>query len=317
MKGKLLTVLCCMVMVFAANTNSSAQAILIHYWNFNNNTVGAMYTPTITPVSADYTRVATTGNGVLYTGLYGMIGNVGSYIDTLTSVTADFDTINLRSGATSGQMMRARNNSDSMELLFYIPSTNYYNLLLTYGTESSSTTSGMLQQNYSYSNDSGNTWITSGPGLSTWSYAPTDTFTRASVHFMDIASKNNKKLVFRITFTGNTHSTAAKGNNRFDNITLEGDTISSTNTTGIEQITSAPAYTMAPNPVTNILHINSDMDGEKSIIICNVTGQTVYTSNDAGKSIYVNTSLLNSGNYYITIRESATGRVSTMKFVKQ
>ena len=112
-----------------------------------------------------------------------------------------------------------------MELRLYIPSTNYHNLTLKYEVQSSSVTSGQKVQNFDYSVDSGLTWRTTGLNITF------DSITQAqfqgtnwgliTINFgSDSSVNNNPKLVFRIKFAGNTSLTS--GNNRFDNITLDG-----------------------------------------------------------------------------------------------
>jgi hypothetical protein len=322
MKRNLLTILFCMVAAITFSNRGSAQLTLIEYWNFNSlsGTMCKMYTPTVNPIPADYTDLPAYHAAILYTTLPGVSASFSSYIDTLTAETAeeDYDTVNARMGAAEGYMVRARNPSDSMQLLFYIPTRHFYNIVMKYGTESSSSTHGMIHQVYSYSIDSGATWITSG-GISPSSFTndsvngTTDTFRLATVNFTDPATYNNPKLVFRITFVGN--NTGISGNNRFDNVTVEGDTIS--NSTGINSIAAPSGYTLYPNPVTNQLDINSIVDGSKSVTITNVSGQVVYTGSQAGTHFTINTTSLASGIYSVTIQENKTGAINTMKFTKQ
>ena len=202
----------------------NAQGTLIHYWHFNNSGyLGAMHTypvDTIHSIAADYSIHDTSKARILYSEVPGTSSVYSTFIDTVNADATD--TVNARMSTASGYAIRARNPSDSMQLLFYIPTVHYNNILLSYGSESSSTSHGQLRQNFDYSVDSGLTWRASG--LSMTSDSAWLIFHRTSISFTtDTMVNNNSKLVFRIKFTGN--NTGTSGNNRFDNITVDGDSI--------------------------------------------------------------------------------------------
>jgi len=98
----------------------------------------------------------------------------------------------------------------------------YQNIVIKYETQTSSLASGQLQQLFSYSLDSALTLLRQiyllAMFLLVW---PGDWFT------LDLSSipavNNTGKLVLKILFAG--QNTGTSGNNRFDNITVEGDTI--------------------------------------------------------------------------------------------
>jgi hypothetical protein len=194
--------------------------VLIHYWNFNNLTV-AYHNPGIPSLAADYSLLDTSKARMAYVLEPGTSSSYAGYIDNVAS-TADS---NLRMGAVAGQALRIRNPSDSMELRFYIPTTGYKNIALTYELESSSTTSGQLTDVFDYSTDSGATW--KNTGLSKDSIDVTQTqyqgtlWGLVSLNFgADSSVNNNPRLVFRVKFKGNTSLTS--GNNRFDDFTVDG-----------------------------------------------------------------------------------------------
>ncbi len=202
-----------------------AQSRLIHYWNFNTFT-SVIHLPATASLAADYTAISSPLARLAYTPVpSGVSGAYLGYSDFGASATADYDTVNSQFGTVGGNYFRARNPSDSMQLLLYIPSTNYQNITIRYGTESSSLTSGDSAQIYAYSLDSGVTWNTAGlsvPSLNLNS-SPFLAFAPGSVTINDPLANNNPKLVFRITTKG--RNTGTSGNNRFDNITVKGDTI--------------------------------------------------------------------------------------------
>ena len=312
MRKSLLTSLICMCAFLSVSLSSNGQATLIHYWNFNQFT-SAVYLPAVASLAADFSIHDTAKARVTWTKQAGVSSAYSTYCDFVAG-----DLTNARMGDTAGNGFRARNPSDSMQLLFYVPSVHYQNLSLKYACQSSSVTSGMLHQLFSYSVDSGATWITSGTGLSKWTDSAWTTYNLISVGITDAAAKNNPKLVFRITFSGN--DTGSKGNNRFDNLTLEGDSIISGTTTGHEGIGSLAgesAYRISPNPASNAIEITSELEGPKSITISNSVGQQVYMATENGKTFGVNISQLSTGNYFISIADNGTGAISRMRFTKQ
>jgi hypothetical protein len=165
----------CLFTFFLLTMQTKAQLKLIHYWTFNNATVpsagtgwdgtaGNYSTETYSGYPADYT---TLGNAkIVYKAFPGTVTNYSaSVMDNY--IATDVDTLNRRSGfggccLTPNYSVRAKNPSDSMELLFYIPTTKYRNIIIKYETEPSSLTSGQATQLFSYSTDSAASWQTSG-----------------------------------------------------------------------------------------------------------------------------------------------------------
>ncbi len=239
---------CFLVAIFFAGftglaENANAQTTtLIHYWNFN--TLAGPYThPNIPNIVADYTVLTPADSAYLeYYLLPGTSATwaisgpeannaSGAQIDNVTG-----DTTNARMGDPAGTGIRFRNPTDSCELHWHIPSTGFTNLVLKFATQTSSIASGDSAQIYSYSVDGGKTWDSTGmtvngaPGYTLdltqggnansiyLNFAPV-TITFGS----NTAVNNNPKLIFRIIFRGNTHpNMPVSGNNRFDNLTLDG-----------------------------------------------------------------------------------------------
>ncbi len=212
-----------------SNMRVNAQQKLIYYWHFDKFTglSGAIspVTNPIQPVHANWSSLDSTKALISYVPAYSTLSKkYTTYWDAGNGEASD--TFNVRAGGLSGttsNYLRVRNPSDSMELLFAMPTTNYKNLTLSFGLEKSSLTSGMGKQVFDYSTDGGSSWKTSG--LSILSDSLTNAvFNLMSVSFKgDAAVNNNSNFIFRIKFL--TLNTGTKGNNRFDNISLEGDTI--------------------------------------------------------------------------------------------
>ena len=321
MKKNLFSVLFCLGAIGFLNNTAQAQSKLIHYWNFNTPTDSIMYTymaPFISGIAADYSLIDTSKAKILYYLNAAGPGHDSTYMDYYTPTSTEMDSlVNLRMGAPAGKAIKARNPSDNMELRFYIPSTNYKNLIIKYGSEASSRTSGQLLQNFDYSVDSGATWKTSG--LSITADSANLTYGLISVDFGgDTTVNNNPKLVFRIKFSGNT--SGYSGNNRFDNVTLEGDTITAATNyyTSVPQVVSvASAYTLYPNPVNNTLTVSSDAEGVKTMIIADAAGKTVFAGLVNGRNFTMNVADYKPGIYFVTIKENTTGAISNLKFIKQ
>src|SRR6185437_14217449 len=192
----------------AVNSPSPAGK-LIHYWNFNS------VTTTVTSVNSDFSAV---GKAI---ATYGERAGVSSaYVPGYMDDINPGDTINARLGAVAGNGIRPRNPSDSMQFLLYIPTTHYQNIRIKYECERSN--NGPTQQTFDYSLDSGKTFIQTGMTVTT--YAPELVWALNNIDLSTINTiNNNGKLVFRIRYTAG-NITATNGNNRFDNITIEGDT---------------------------------------------------------------------------------------------
>ena len=192
-----------------------------------------MYFPSIGGIAADYSIHDTSKAKILFAPMPGVSAVYPTYEDPYPTVTADNDVYNLRLSQPAGTALRPRNPCDSMYLLFYIPTVHYRNIVLKYASETSSLGHGPAHQVFDYSIDSGATWRTSG--LSEPMDSADVAFKLITVSFTsDSAVNNNAKLVFRITFNGNT--TGTSGNNRFDNVTVEGDSIYA-----VSSITTTPA----------------------------------------------------------------------------
>ena len=198
---------------------------LIHYWHFNNlvNFTTVAVSPSTFPVvRANYSTIDTTKAFLKFAPLSGTAGNLLTYFDNVSPG----DTVNARMGTPAGLGFRPRNPSDSMQLMVYIPTTGYKNIVVKFEVQKSSATNGAYTDSLDYSLDSGITWTNSGitpltasNGTGSWS-APNSPITAT---ISNLQTWNNSKLVFRVRFIA-PGNTGTSGNVRFDNITVEGDT---------------------------------------------------------------------------------------------
>ncbi len=238
---KLLTICFLAVMLVTGMTsfvqNAKAQGTattLIQYWNFN--TLGTYLVPNVPHIKADYSSIDTSTAYLEYyldPGTSNTFG-VANGTDNIDPVASAADS-NLRNGAVAGQALRVRNPVDSIQLRWHIPSTGYKNLVITYELESSSTASGDSTQIYDYSVDGGTTWknatITVN-GVKVDTLDVTQTQYQGAIWGLvtitfgnDTMVNNNPDLIFRIIYRGN--ASKLSGNNRFDDVTLDGVAIGS------------------------------------------------------------------------------------------
>ena len=176
---------------------------LLHYWHFNTRTGDA-----VTSVPADYT--------ILSGALAAYPGTGAGYMDS--TVGSD---INARLGHQAGQSLRVRNPSDTRELLLTLPTTGYRAVQLSYAV--TRTTNGARNQTIQYRTSNLGNWY------------PFDKITVSEIDqvfrfdFSGIsAADNNPEFAVRILFDG-LNASGTAGNNRFDNITLEGLALPGTN----------------------------------------------------------------------------------------
>lgn len=171
---------------------------VIHYWHFNNLPTG-----TLTSVLADVTKRAPAE--ITYPG------TGAGYMD---QVDPGSD-INARNSTVAGLALRPRNPANVRALIIAAPTTGYKSIVVTWAVQRSG--SGAQQEEFSYSTDGGTTWVPVGSPI-----AIAEAWELKSVSLTTITAVENKATVkFRILFTG-TGSDGSSGNNRIDNITVEG-----------------------------------------------------------------------------------------------
>lgn len=308
MKKNIYSILVCAALLVMSFGNSNAQSKLIHYWHFNNFT-SAYHNPGIPALKADWSALDTNTALLNYMLVTGASSTYAGYVDFVTPG----DTINSRMSAVAGNGFRFRNPSDSAYMVLSIPTKYYKNIAVKYESQTSSTTSGMLQQIFAYSTDGGTTWKTTGLNKTTDS--TTTAWKLESLNFgTDTTVNNNANLKLKISFAGNTSMTS--GNNRFDNITVEGDSVTKAATTGIaEQTVLTNTYSLYPNPSADQIMITSSSEADKTISIYNAAGQKVYTVATKNKNMPVNVATFASGLYYVNIRTAEEQH--TLHFVRK
>ncbi|MDR6966858.1 hypothetical protein J2X31_000858 [Flavobacterium arsenatis] len=210
---------------FTLEGNVVSVPVLIHYWNFNNNSsVATITTPSETFV---------TGAGI--TAIAGGI----SAIDAAggTGQGFDVDNLNARNGAVAGTHLRF-NDPIGGQLQFDLPTTGFENIIVKFATRRSG--SGAGEQLWSYSID-GTTYVPFTTILPISGNPVLETLDFSNI----IGANNNPNFKLRVAFQQGTEG-GAVGNNRFDNFSVDGTSIG-----GGDSI--APVVTFAPaNNATNI-----------------------------------------------------------------
>lgn len=261
----------------------------LYYWHFN--TLG---TGDVTNIPADYSLITGASPMMTYTG-------TGTVNIDANNTGSD---LNLHFSELAGKCARVRNPSDNRALVFDLPTTGYKDIKFAYAVMR--TAQGQLANELSYTVDGVN-YIQAS--LAQASFSVGTDFALVQVDFTAItAVNNNSNFKIKLTFTGNT--TAANGNNRFDNVTLKGVPVSLS-----EPSQQATTYQVFPNPFTSDVEIitNTEMTG---LAIYDVTGKKVFeqtTINATSDSIDLGA--LSNGVYLMKIQTTKGG--ITHKLVKQ
>jgi hypothetical protein len=181
--------------------NEEEEDELIHYWNFN--------------LTSDFLTPSYTLGGAA------LDINPGVNTEITTGTGQNFNAVNARFGDDAGAHLRV-NNPIGSELLFYLPSTNFEDLSFKYEARRSG--SGANRQYISYTSD-GESYIAldtilvmDNPRLYTYELK----------NIIEI--NNNPDFKIKISIDQINDGTGGDvGNNRFDNVTLEGKRIEGTN----------------------------------------------------------------------------------------
>ena len=173
--------------------SSNSQFELFQYWNFNDDTNSmTLIVPTI-------------GNGSLeYEG------------DTFDDVNGS--ELNARNQDESGSGLRLRNPSG--DFIINIPSTGYENLSLQFAARRSGSGSETFQIDYTIN---GSDFLDTG--ISDTVFTLTEDYELFEFDLSTIPQINNN-LFFKVRIRfDETSTTATSGNSRFDNLSIEGDTL--------------------------------------------------------------------------------------------
>jgi len=170
---------------------------LLYYWHFND-----LPDDEVTSVPADHP--------VSSNALITYAGTGDGYMDDTSGCE-----LNLRLGRDAGKGLRVRNPSDDRELVFTLPTTGHEDIRFSYAVRR--TTNGAQAQAVEYRTTAGGDWQQIGDVITI-----TEDYQLFSFDFTDIEAVNdNPDFQIRILFGGD-NASGTSGNNRFDNITVEG-----------------------------------------------------------------------------------------------
>jgi hypothetical protein len=201
MKFKKTSLLLVMLSLFVGY-NSTAQ-VLVHYWNFNDNsTIDALLTPSQSLVSgASITHVP---GGISAIDLGG------------TGQNFNLENLNARNGDASGTHLRF-NDPIGGALEFALPTTGFQDVVINFATRRSG--SGAGEQLWYYSTDNGANYSFFS------SVIPNNGDPQlATLDFSSIPAVNDNSG-FRLKVEFIQASGGTVGNNRFDNFTLDGEQV--------------------------------------------------------------------------------------------
>lgn len=197
------------LLCLSAFSGLSAQTLL-HYWNFNTT---SSYAAHIAPAVSNISGAAI--DTLRYSGGTSLIDHPNG-----TGQGFDVNNYNARNSDAAGNHLRF-NNPIYGALIFSLPSTGYKDVVVKYASLRSG--SGAYYQFIHYSTDGSNYTLFD-------TITPTTTATLYSLDFSSISGvNNNPNFKVRITFGQGGGGTA--GNNRLDNFTLEGNSLSGNDVT--------------------------------------------------------------------------------------
>jgi len=284
--------------LLVASTQLSALT-LVHYWNFNGTNIPLLTEGTskdvvvspLTSIQTDLSLTATAGS-LIYQAIPGTVSAM-SYWDTSTGATG-----NARNGDAAGNCLRPRDAWTNMQLVLSIPTTGYNNPQIMYDIQRSG--SGPSVNTYFYSVDGGTNWITTGLStLTNTVVIPSTGFLTQTVTITNPLANNNAKLQFKILFSDPVNKA---GNNRIDNITVEGTAVGGT--TGIEENkASNQEITMSPNITRNgVVNFSEVVDA----VVFNLQGKQIKSVANTNN---LNTVGLAKGIYIVRLNSSVSKKL--------
>ena len=173
------------------------DADLLHYWHFNDLPPGnlAFVLPDQSLVDGAMITYPGTGEG---------------YFDRVSDGTEH----NALPGEEFGYGLRVRNPSDTRELLIAAPAVGYKNITISYATKR--TNNGVRWQELEYKTGDDQPWQKLSPSIKI-----TEEWDAFLFALPNEGVDNNPDLKIRILFRGD-EAKGTSGNNRFDNIRIEG-----------------------------------------------------------------------------------------------
>lgn len=247
--------------------NIIPQPQLVHYWHFNNLPSGTI----TTAIAADESEIAGT-TAITYNG------TGAGYLDRVSPG----DIANAQGTEGAGYGLRPRNPANTRDFLIAFPTTGYENAVVRFAT--TRTSSGATEQTYSYSIDGGQTYLTTG--LNITSYSPeAEIYNIVTLDLSAIEGVDDiANVIVKINF-GGANASSSSGNNRFDNITVHATPLEGTVDTTPPSVTFTPADATVNVAVNSIVQIAFNEDvrlaDDSALTSANAASVLVFKANDA------------------------------------
>ena len=266
------------------------ESAAIHYWHFNSLPEGYIY-----GIETDYS--------LLPGGYISYPGTGAGYMDRVS----DGSNQNLWEEAGTGYGLRVRNPSDTRELIINSPTIGYRSITLSYATKR--TSNGARVQEIQYRSSDDGLWNTVQSNIEI-----TEEWTMHRVALPSGEADNNPDLTIRILFSGE-HAYGTSGNNRFDNICIEGLEVREDS----NQDDGVPAYITsktAPDfPIwygNGAIQLKKPYEGMSILTIYNINGSAMGSYEITGQGHHTIPFSPERGIYIVRIK--GTYGVSTEKF---
>ncbi|UAY51130.1 beta strand repeat-containing protein [Ferruginibacter albus] len=191
--------------ILTITVSNASVLTLLHYWNFNNDN----------PTTNLLVPTSTVGGGTLSMD-FATVSSTTGYYDSQSSTAGG---LNAQNSDVDGKSLRVRNPVN--DLIITAPTTGYKTITVSYAVEASSAANAALVNTISYTTD-GTTYTSANLANSTYTIGAIDP--AYELHTFDFSSipaaNNNPNFKIKITFSnGNTNTS---GNDRFDNLTVQG-----------------------------------------------------------------------------------------------
>ncbi len=254
---------------------------LMHYWNFNNSThETTLLAATFTAGGASLTRI----NGA--TSIIQATSNTGQGFELANE--------NARNSDLSGSHLRYNNSVDGT-LVFTLPTSGYENVVVKYTTRRSSSANGAGIQVIDYSTD-GITYTNLTSIVTDFNGPVLQTLDFSSITSVD----NNPDFKIKITFQQG--AGGVTGNNRFDNFTMDGYSL-----TGGDLAPPTVVINPANNAVGVSTEVNPTLTFNEDIRLIN---NTAFDNNNVDDVVELR--IANSGGALVPFNTTIVGKVVTI-----
>jgi hypothetical protein len=289
MKSFLIT----LIILLLSSAANAQNGQLMHYWNFNNSTSQTAH------LSSSFS-ISETPRLILATIV------APTEIQLSSNTGQDFSGLNNRLGADTGSHLRF-NNPIGSALTVPLPTTGYENVVFKFETRRSG--SGANTQNIAYTLD-GQNFVAAPMSVLTVTEVP-DLY---SIDFSAIpAAGNNANFAIRFTFDDTNEPKNLAGNNRFDNMSLEGSPLPNTNLppTVVAPIADMVLIAGAGTTRINLNSVFSDPDNSNLTFSVSTDRETPISATIEAHELVISSSVAGSVALSVTANDGVNPSVAT------